>query len=107
MAPILRYLWETMHITVAHTTVFINPRVSLIENRPRNLYLRCGVRYNHSYCSGCFVFRPHRLFALLQAGGKRERFHQLQLHISVHTSFMDLRRFKRLRGLRRRDQLPG
>lgn len=55
----------------------------------------------------CFVFRPHRLLSLLQAGSERKRFHQLQLHLAVHPRLVDLRWRQWLRRLRWRDQLPG
>lgn len=55
----------------------------------------------------CFVCRPHRMLPLLQAGGERKRFHQLQLHLTVHPPVMDLRWCKWLRWLCRWDQLPG
>lgn len=55
----------------------------------------------------CFVFRQQRLLSLLQAGGERKRFHQLQLHLAVYPPFMDLWWCKRLWGLCWWDQLSG
>lgn len=79
-----------------------------IEYWPPHLYLHHCFWYDESVIVLlCFVFRSHRLFPLLQAGGERKRLHRLQLHLTVHPPLVDLRWCERLRRLRRRDQLPG
>lgn len=81
----------------------------------RGFSLCSSLRLNYWFCQLSlwqlrlcfFLFRPHRLLSLLHAGGKRKKFHQLQLHLTVHPPLVDLWRLKRLWRLRRRDQLPG
>lgn len=100
-------LLETVDVFITHRSIFINPWASLWLNAVYVTSTSAAVCYHCLYCLLCFVFRPHGLLPLLQAGVQREGFCQLQLHIPVHPPFLGLRRFQRLWGLRRRDQLPG
>lgn len=91
---------------VADQTDLVTQPCRLLLSPPPPLPLWRG-----NYCCVVFFFfffpRSHRLLSLLQAGGEGERLHQLQLHLAVHPPLVDLRRRQRLRGLCRRDQLPG